>query len=142
MSESHPKVYEAEDVTVTFDAHRCLHSGECVRGLPSVFDTGRRPWVDPEAASPEEIAAVISRCPSGALHYTLTGGPPETPAHPTTVNTVADGPLLMRGHLVVRTPDGKHTHETRAAMCRCGHSGNQPYCDGSNNCLLQDKNWK
>lgn len=142
MTDTPAKVYEGKNVTVTFDAHRCLHSGECVRGLPPVFDTGRRPWVDPDGASPEEIAQVVSRCPSGALHYTITGGSPEEPRHPTTITAVPGGPLVIRGHLVLRTPDGKHAHETRAALCRCGHSGNQPYCDGSNACLLDDKNWK
>ncbi|MGW0660504.1 (4Fe-4S)-binding protein [Streptodolium elevatio] len=141
MTESKAKIYEAEDVTVTFDAHRCLHSGECVRGLPAVFDTGRKPWVDASAASPEEIGEVISRCPSGALHYTPKGNAPETPVHPTTVTAVPGGPFVLLGHLVLRTADGKHTHETRAALCRCGHTGNQPYCDGSNDCLLQGKTW-
>lgn len=142
MTDTPAKVYKGKNVTVTFDAHRCLHSGECVRGLHPVFDTGRRPWVDPDGASPEEIAEVVSRCPSGALHYTVTGGAPEDPQHPTTITAVPGGPLVIRGHLVLRTPDGKHAHETRATLCRCGRSGNQPYCDGSNACLLEDKDWK
>jgi len=48
---------------------RCVHAAECLRGLPQVFNVRRRPWVDPNAAAPERIAEVISRCPSGALSF-------------------------------------------------------------------------
>jgi len=52
---------------VTFDPTLCIHSGNCVRGLPAVFDVGRRRWVRPEAATADQVAAQIARCPSGAL---------------------------------------------------------------------------
>ena len=66
------QVYEAPGVTVTFDPNICRHTGVCVRGLPAVFDVSRRRWVRPELASAEEVAAQVSRCPSGALQYRLT----------------------------------------------------------------------
>ncbi|CAM5250202.1 (4Fe-4S)-binding protein [Streptomyces sp. JUS-F4] len=37
------KSYDGEGIVVGFDPHRCLHAAECVRGLPTVFDVGRRP---------------------------------------------------------------------------------------------------
>ncbi|MEU1174705.1 (4Fe-4S)-binding protein [Streptomyces microflavus] len=37
--------YDGEGITVSFDAHRCLHAAECVRGLPAVFEVGRKPWI-------------------------------------------------------------------------------------------------
>lgn len=43
------------------------------------------------------------------------------------------GPLLLRGPHVVRDPDG-HEHTTTrpvSAVCRCGHSAVQPWCDGT-----------
>jgi uncharacterized Fe-S cluster protein YjdI len=61
------QVYETPDITVTFDPELCIHSGNCVRGLPAVFDVRRKRWVRPEAASPEAVEAQIARCPSGAL---------------------------------------------------------------------------
>ena len=64
-----PRVYEGRDITVEYDAARCIHVAECVKGLPAVFDPNRRPWVDPDAATADEIAAVVRRCPTGALHY-------------------------------------------------------------------------
>jgi uncharacterized Fe-S cluster protein YjdI len=65
------QVYEASDITVTFDPNRCVHSGVCVRGLPLVFDIARKRWIRPELASPNDVAAQVARCPSGALQYTL-----------------------------------------------------------------------
>nr|WP_120491238.1 (4Fe-4S)-binding protein [Corynebacterium lactis] len=65
------KAYEADGVVIYWKADLCQHSRNCVRGNPNVFEYERRPWIDPTAASPEEIATVIDRCPSGALKYRL-----------------------------------------------------------------------
>jgi uncharacterized Fe-S cluster protein YjdI len=45
-----------------------------VRGLPAVFEVDRRPWIDPEAASAEQVIEVIDRCPSYALGYRAADG--------------------------------------------------------------------
>lgn len=64
------KFYEGADVTVSFDSAVCEHAGLCVKGLPAVFDTNARPWINPEGASGDEVRAQVERCPSGALrHY-------------------------------------------------------------------------
>lgn len=65
------QVYETPDITVTFDPSLCIHSGVCVRGLPLVFDVARKRWIRPELAAPADVAAQVSRCPSGALQYTM-----------------------------------------------------------------------
>ena len=69
------QVYETAAITVTFEPDLCIHSGKCVRGLPAVFDVGRKRWVRPEAASPDEVAAQVGRCPSGALKWYPPGQP-------------------------------------------------------------------
>ena len=61
------KTYEAPDVAVSFDPAVCEHAAECVRGLPTVFDTSKRPWIQPEHASAADVVEVVGRCPSGAL---------------------------------------------------------------------------
>ena len=61
------KAYEGKDVTVTFDAEICQHAAECVRGLPEVYDTKKRPWIDPDGAPADAVRAQVGRCPSGAL---------------------------------------------------------------------------
>ena len=63
------QVYETPEITVTFDPAVCRHTGVCVRGLPAVFDVGRKRWIRPDLASPEEVSAQVARCPSGALQY-------------------------------------------------------------------------
>lgn len=61
------KSYVGSDVTVSFDPDVCQHSGNCMRGLPAVFEPGRSPWILPDAATVEEVVAQVGRCPSGAL---------------------------------------------------------------------------
>ncbi|WP_328906395.1 (4Fe-4S)-binding protein [Streptomyces sp. NBC_00234] len=126
--------YDGEGITVSYDAHRCLHAAECVRGLPSVFEVGRKPWIVPGDASADEIAEVIHRCPSGALQYRRSDGlPDEVPDVPTQVSLHSDGVLHLRGDLEVATPEGPR-RETRVMLCGCGRTGNTPYCDHSGDC--------
>ncbi|MFJ6719177.1 (4Fe-4S)-binding protein [Streptomyces sp. NPDC091259] len=129
-----PKPYAGEHITVTYETARCLHAAECVGGLPEVFDSGRRPWVRPDGAAPERVAEVVRRCPSGALQYRLAEGPAEEPDRPTSVVRSPAGQLVLRGELGVTGPDGTVRRETRAVLCACGVSGNQPYCDHSGAC--------
>ncbi|MBP7549977.1 MAG: (4Fe-4S)-binding protein [Gemmatimonadaceae bacterium] len=73
---SRPQTYEAPGITVTFDPGICIHSAVCVRGLPAVFDVRRKRWIHAEAASPDEVAAQVARCPSGALQVSRTTNGP------------------------------------------------------------------
>jgi len=122
------RAYHGQRVTVYYDIRRCTHFAECVRGLPDVFDVHKRPWVQPDNGSAELVAAVIRRCPTGALHYELADGPPEAPERPTRVEAVPDGPLTIRGDLRIEAPAGE-IYDVRAALCRCGRTQNQPFCD-------------
>lgn len=63
------KAYVGQRSTVSFDSARCQHAAECVRGAPAVFDTKRRPWIDPDAEQADVVAEVVGRCPSGALRW-------------------------------------------------------------------------
>jgi CDGSH-type Zn-finger protein len=50
----------------------------------------------------------------------------------TIVEPLSNGPLLVHGTLKVTLKDGTTEVKTRTtAFCRCGASGNKPYCDGS-----------
>ena len=62
-----PKTYKGTHAAISYDETVCIHAGECVRGLPSVFSLERKPWIQPGDISYEEAAKVIARCPSGAL---------------------------------------------------------------------------
>lgn len=95
-----------------------------------MFDVTRRPWIRPDLADPDTVAEVVRRCPTGALHCRLVAGDPEEPTRPTTIAIDPGGPLLVHGDLVLDTPEGA-LRETRAALCGCGRTGDQPFCDGA-----------
>lgn len=61
------KTYAGKDVDVSFDPEVCAHAAECVKGLPAVFDTKARPWIQPDGAPADQVVEVVGRCPSGAL---------------------------------------------------------------------------
>lgn len=124
------KAYRGKAVTVTYDPGRCRHFAECVRGLPQVFDTTKRPWVNVDAAAAEQVAEVVRRCPSGALHAIFADGSTEVPEQPSRVRVLAGGPVLLRGDLLIDTPAGPR-HELRAAICGCHRSAASPWCDGT-----------
>jgi len=129
---SDPHIFESKDITVTWSKRRCIHAAECVRGLSQVFEPGRKPWVMPEQASADEIAEVIQRCPTGALHFERhDGGAAETPDAENTVRASRHGPLELRGALEIALEDGTVLRETRVSLCRCGRSRHKPFCDGS-----------
>ncbi|MBI1354840.1 MAG: hypothetical protein GC160_10875 [Acidobacteria bacterium] len=48
-----------------------------------------------------------------------------------TVSAAPNGPLLLDGSFVIHGSDGAEHRARKAALCRCGLSGNKPYCDGS-----------
>jgi uncharacterized Fe-S cluster protein YjdI/CDGSH-type Zn-finger protein len=124
------RTYRGEAIEVSFDLGLCVHIGECLRRAPAVFELRRRPWIDPGAATADEIAAVVERCPSGALQYRrLDGGPAERGPEPASVTPMRNGPLLVRGRIEVRREDGSLEVLPRATLCRCGESANKPFCD-------------
>ena len=124
--------YEGENIIVRYDLKRCIHAAECVKGLPRVFDPDRKPWVTPDGAVADDVAEVISRCPTGALHFQRKdGGSPEATPQANTVDIARDGPLYLRGDIRLAGSDGDvFLEDTRVALCRCGASRNKPYCDG------------
>ena len=125
--------YKGKNITVTYDAKRCIHAQECVRGAPAVFNANFKPWVSPENADNGTIALVIQRCPTGALHYQAADPKlAERPDPSNTVTTTPHGPLHARGSLNVVSEAGEAIlSDTRIALCRCGASKNKPLCDNS-----------
>jgi uncharacterized Fe-S cluster protein YjdI/CDGSH-type Zn-finger protein len=127
------KPYTSSDITVYYNARLCIHAAECVRGLPQVFDTSKKPWIEPSNSSANAVAEVIHRCPSRALRYErLDGGASEPIPDEVTGTFAENGPLYLRGNLRLEDAAGKILFEgTRVALCRCGASSNKPFCDRS-----------
>jgi CDGSH-type Zn-finger protein/uncharacterized Fe-S cluster protein YjdI len=115
-------------VVIRFDAQKCIHSRGCVLSRPDVFVPNvQGEWIHPDAATPDEVAELAHDCPSGAITYErLDGGPQEAPPRVNVARVRENGPLALRGELVI---DGVAC--TRATLCRCGQSQRKPYCDGS-----------
>jgi uncharacterized Fe-S cluster protein YjdI len=139
------KDYRAEGITVHWRAERCIHSQRCVDGLPEVFDRDARPWIRPDAAPADALAAVIDTCPSRALTYTRTDGAEPGPgaARPdedapagdgaeVVVNVKRNGPIAIVGPVRVVDDDGNVLSTgDRTFLCRCGGSSSKPFCDGT-----------
>ncbi|MCO5190407.1 MAG: CDGSH iron-sulfur domain-containing protein [Anaerolineae bacterium] len=138
------KTYRGNEIDVTYNVRRCIHAAECVRGLSAVFNTQARPWVQPDNASADRVANVVTRCPTGALHFERhDGGPAETVPTQNSILPTPDGPLYIRGDITLELNAGasgdnareadavEAIQETRLALCRCGASQNKPYCDNS-----------
>jgi uncharacterized Fe-S cluster protein YjdI/CDGSH-type Zn-finger protein len=127
------KEYRTDQIAVSWGPQFCIHSANCIRGVPAVFNPRDRPWVHVDAASADEIARVIMTCPTGALHFErLDDGPQESVPETTTVTVTRDGPLYLHGTIEVRDANGTIIRrDTRMALCRCGQSANKPFCDGS-----------
>ena len=128
--------YEGGGAIVTYDVKRCINAGECVRRLPAVFDPKAKPWINPDGADAPTLAAVVDRCPTGALHIDLPRGPAGSIPEPNTATLAAGGPTYLRGDLALMAPDGSVAlSDTRMALCRCGGSQNKPFCDGTHKTL-------
>ena len=127
------KAYRSEKIVVSFDIERCIHSEECVRGLPEVFDTEKRPWIQPDKSHPDRVAEVVMRCPTGALQLERRDGGAEEPVpNENIVAVAANGPLYVRGNIEIKDSTGTTLlKDTRVALCRCGESMNKPFCDNS-----------
>ena len=69
MERSITKKYTNGEVTIVWQNAVCIHSANCVRGLPEVFDVKKTPWINVEGASTERMIEQVNKCPSGALTF-------------------------------------------------------------------------
>ncbi len=127
------RTYESDGIRVFWNSERCIHSAVCLNLLPEVFDVGRRPWVDVAGATADAIAGTILRCPSGALAFErLDGGAQEQAPAQAVIRADPDGPNLVHGDVTIYDGGGNLVARgPRVALCRCGASQNQPFCDTS-----------
>jgi uncharacterized Fe-S cluster protein YjdI len=124
------KEYPGPELTILWQAHKCIHSERCWRNLPGVFRYGQKPWVKPDGAAVAEVQAQIEQCPSGALSYkgqNLAGR--NAPSLAT--DALTNGPLWVKGKLKLTLANGEQEEVEHPLLCRCGASGNKPLCDGS-----------
>ncbi len=125
-------VYAGQEITIHDDRSRCAHAGKCTDNLSAVFKLGVEPWIDPDGAEADEIARVVSMCPSGALTYSVSGSAePVENAEGPRITVARDAPYAVRGLKVVAGDGEAYDVRERQTLCRCGGSHNKPFCDGS-----------
>ncbi|WP_296380764.1 (4Fe-4S)-binding protein [Winogradskyella sp.] len=127
------KEYSNGEVTVVWEAEKCIHSAICVKGLPNVFHPKDRPWIKIDEAKTDDLVNTVKKCPSGALSfYMIDEEDKSAESLETKVEVLENGPLLVYGTLKVTHKDGTEDTKNRTtAFCRCGASQNKPYCDGA-----------
>lgn len=129
------KQYTNGEITIVWKPEACIHSTLCWRGMIEVFNPKKRPWIDMEGAQSEALIAQVEKCPSGALSFFRNSeaeAKPETIDVETIVEVTSNGPLMVYGNIKVKDSEGNETVKNKVtAFCRCGASGNKPYCDGS-----------
>ncbi len=117
------KEYSNDEITVVWKPGICVHSEICVNTLPKVYDPKGSPWINVDNAGADELVKQIDMCPSGALSYRLTD---ESLKMNKKSEIMETSKVAGKTPVIVELKSGK-AH----AWCACGHSGNQPWCDGS-----------
>jgi uncharacterized Fe-S cluster protein YjdI len=129
---SKKKEYSNGEVTIVWKPDLCIHSANCVRGLPMVFDTNKRPWIDAGGASTKEIIEQVKKCPSGALTTYTNERTMENKNEKVKITLAKNGPILINGEVHLENEKGEAIPAgTTSALCRCGGSKNKPFCDGT-----------
>lgn len=123
--------YDGAGVTVHWNRLLCSHAAECGKRLPQVFDTAKKPWIQPDNGPVEAIREVVAACPSGAL--TIAEGGERHAIDDDTVEVVVEknGPYRVRGVELVGVTWADGATPRKYVLCRCGQSKNKPFCDGT-----------
>lgn len=123
------RTFRGEGVTLTDDESLCAHASFCVNRRTHVWAMVRDAE-DPEVR--QQLRTMVSHCPSGRLALDDEQDDDAEPTFEPSVAVVADGPLFVRGGVEVIGADGEpYEIRNRVALCRCGRSGNKPFCDGT-----------
>ena len=123
--------YAGKNITIFDDRSICAHAGFCTDGLNAVFRMNAEPWIEPDAATVQAIAATIAKCPSGALSYALDGAEAPPPVRAPAVTVMRDGPYAVTGSVQLDAALAEGASREHYTLCRCGGSKNKPFCDGT-----------
>lgn len=153
---SHKKIDPSEiDLTETATFQPELNSSEMIQGperslsddekfcaFARFCDAGQRIWNEVQLEGEKAKALTLQiahHCPGGRLIVwdNATQKPIET-YEDATANLIEDvmnrcsGPIMLRGGIPVKSSNGEYYEvRNRQALCRCGQSGNKPFCDGT-----------
>ena len=106
-------------------------------------DPNGQVWRQVDRTDDAEVRTTFERqvndCPAGRLTaWERRTRNPVEPALPISIGLVEDpqehcsGPIWLRGGIPVIAADGfAYEVRNRVTLCRCGRSGNKPFCDGT-----------
>jgi CDGSH-type Zn-finger protein len=131
----HPRVIRGPELDLLDHENLCVHARFCMRA-GGIWNLTK------QSALPEARDTAIEEacnCPSGRLviRDSVTGKDIEPDLEKSIVIIEypakgEHGPLWVRGGIPVISADGRpYTIRNRLTLCRCGKSGNKPFCDGS-----------
>jgi CDGSH-type Zn-finger protein len=113
------------------DRTLCTHAGFCTALRETAWGLADRAD-DPAARA--DLDGIIAECPSGRLEL-AEADDPETvlePAFEPSIGVEPDASYWVRGGIPVVSADGvPYEVRNRQTLCRCGHSANKPFCDGT-----------
>jgi len=119
--------WKGKRITIVDNSDVCCRDRACVTNLPQVFEEE-----NPDAATVKEIIETIRKCPSGALTYKMGGRHCQAFNREPAITVAQNGPLKVVGG--IRLKDEMQSQPAcpeHYTLCRCGHSKNKPFCDGS-----------
>jgi uncharacterized Fe-S cluster protein YjdI len=146
MVNKNDREYSNGEITVFWKPDTCIHATICFMKLRKVFDPTKRPWVNMQGASSQEIIAIVEQCPTDALTWKWNRdlspaekedlenpvGDELVPKPSTEIIIMENGAALIKGSFIMKKPSGEIIETSQQiALCRCGYSRNKPFCDGS-----------
>lgn len=124
-------------IVVKSDSVLCTGSGFCGTRFANISQLVPRTR---DSIVRAQVIAMIERCPSGSLTFSIEpDGPEIEPDLPRQVAVTTEitsdgpivGPLWVTGMVPVERADGQPVEvRNRVTLCRCGHSEGKPLCDG------------
>jgi CDGSH-type Zn-finger protein len=124
--------YIGKRITIHDNRGICAHAGFCTDRLKTVFRMNQEPWIHPDGASAKEIIETVTKCPSGALSYSVENVEYRDQVREPMVTVTDDGPYAITGGIeLIGVAFGESASKEHYTLCRCGASKNKPFCDGS-----------
>jgi CDGSH-type Zn-finger protein len=124
--------YEGKQITILNNPLLCSVAEHCHKELESVFNESKNPWIEPDGDTLEHIKAIVEKCPSGALSYSINGQLQAVSDCEATITIEKNGPLRITGGIEFEDANwGQGASQEHYTLCRCGASKNKPFCDGS-----------
>ncbi|HLW37879.1 MAG TPA: ferritin-like domain-containing protein [Candidatus Eremiobacteraceae bacterium] len=124
--------YEGKDITILDNRGTCCHFGNCTDCLPQVFHHEGDPFVTADGATADEVEKIVRECPSGALGFVRDGKPYEGESREPEIYVAGNASYYVRGGIELEGEAmNAGANREHFALCRCGHSKNKPFCDGT-----------